>query len=255
MIYKGFIMLNRDFTAWEWYTEVNCCKVFIHCLIKANYSPKRWQGNFIDKGEFITSYEILAAETGLTVSKVRTALAKIEKSEYIQVTTTASFTKIHVLNIHDFVSEPNLDDVDTVNKSSKEQSLQGLTHIEKPTLANTSQTDDNHLADTSQAIDKPMTNTSQTNDNHLATTNTHNNNNLKNRKKIFREKVFAQTNFNSKILNSFFDYWSELDSNSEKMRFESHRFFEVKKRLDKWLANERPKTVNNNPKNELLTNR
>ena len=39
------------------------------------------------------------------------------------------------------------------------------------------------------------------------------------------------------------------------MRFETEHFFEVEKRLKKWLANERPKKVITNHKPELQTNR
>jgi hypothetical protein len=215
-------MLNRNLIEWEWYTDVNTCKVFFHCLLKVNYSAKRWQGILIQKGEFITSNERLAVETGLTISKVRTALAKLESTKAINIETTASYTKIGVFNLHEFVVESIHKQNDTPNDTPNSNEVANI---------------------------------SQSNDNHLATTNTNKKNNIINRKKIFREKVFSHSTFDNIILESFFDYWSELNADKTKMRFETERFFEIDKRLKKWAANERPKMISTKVKAELLTNR
>ncbi|TYB79165.1 hypothetical protein [Bizionia myxarmorum] len=225
MMNKGFIMLFRELTEWEWYTDINTYKVFTHCLLKVNYSKKRWQGILIQKGEFITSYEKLAVETGLTISKVRTSLKKLDSTGYILVETTVNYTKIGVLRLHDFMAETSTENNSTPND----------TRLDKPNS-------------------KQLTNESQVIDNQLATTNT-NNKTIKNRKKIFRERVFSHSTFNTKILTSFFDYWSELNTDKTTMRFETQRFFEIEKRLPKWLANERPKLESNKKKTELQTNR
>ena len=226
---KGFIMLFRELTEWEWYTDINTYKVFMHCLLKVNYSKKRWQGILIQKGEFITSYEKLAVETGLTISKVRTALKKLDATGYIQVETTVNYTKIGVLKLHDFVAETS------VENNSTRNNMPNNTQHDKPNS-------------------KPLTNDSHTNDNQLATTDT-NNNNIINRKKIFRELVFSHTTYNIKILESFFNYWSELNTEKTKMRFETERFFEIEKRLKKWLANEKPKFNSQKKQTKLQTNR
>lgn len=217
MTNTGFIMLYRELIDWEWYTDVNTCKLFLHCLLKVNYSQKRWQGISINKGEFISSYERLAVETGLTVSKVRTALSKLEGTNYLKAETTSAFTKISIPKLNDFVVEVGQSQNDTQNS-------------------------------------KPLSNKSQTVSNPLATTNT-NNNLIKNRKKIFRDKVFALSNINIKTLESFFNYWSELDTNQTKMRFEEQQFFEINKRLKKWILNEKKPIKASKPDNELLTNR
>ena len=225
MTKSGFIMLNREFVDWEWYTDVNVCKVFLHCLIKVNYSAKRWQGNLINKGEFITSYERLAIETGLTTSKVRTALKKLESTEDIYIETTTNYTKIGVSKLKDYVAESIYEKNDTQNS----------TRNIKP-------------------INNGLASDSHTNSNQIATTNT-NNNNIINRKKIFREKLFALSHFNIKILESFFNYWSELNIEKTKMRFETERFFEIEKRLYKWKKNEKTTIKKYISETELQTNR
>ena len=41
---------------------------FIHCLLKANYEEKKWQGIIIPRGGFITSIGHLAIELGFSPS-------------------------------------------------------------------------------------------------------------------------------------------------------------------------------------------
>ena len=221
MVNIGFIMLQRELINWEWYSDINTCKLFLHCLMKVNYSQKKWQGIVIDKGEFITSNEKLSVETGLTVSKIRTALSKLEGTGYIKIETTTTHTKIIIPKLGDFVLEVN--QPITSKRNDKPNST-------------------------------PLANSSKTNSISLATTNT-NNKLLKNRKKIFRESVFALSSFNTKYLNSFFNYWSESNSDETKMRFESQEFFEIEKRLKKWVLNDSKNNTVSKPKNELLTNR
>lgn len=221
MINAGFIMLHRELIDWEWYTDVNTCKLFVHSLLKVNYSQKRWQGIVINKGEFITSLDKLAVETGLTVSKVRTALSKLESTNYLILETTSAYTKISIPKLNDFVVEAVHSQNDTPNDTQNSISL----------------------SNSSQPISKP-----------LATTNT-NNKLIKNRKKIFRDKVFTLTNFNVETLESFFNYWSETNSAKTKMRFEEQRFFEIEKRLDKWMNNEKKPAAHTESGKKLLTNR
>jgi hypothetical protein len=190
-------------------------------LLKVNYSQKRWQGISINKGEFVTSYEKLAVETGLTVSKVRTALSKLEGTSYLKAETTSAYTKISIPKLNDFV----------VPVGQSQNNTQNDTHNSNP-----------------------VSNSSQTISNPLATTNT-NINLLKNRKKIFRDKVFALSNINIKTLESFFNYWSELNAEKTKMRFEEQQFFEIEKRLRKWISNEKIPEKASKPNNELLINR
>ncbi|WP_052184253.1 hypothetical protein [Psychroserpens sp. Hel_I_66] len=223
MVNTGFIMLHREIMEWEWYTDVNTCRLFIHCLLKINYSQKRWQGITVNQGEFITSYEKLAVETGLTVSKVRTAFSKLISTNAVSVETTTTYTKVKIPKFADFI----------VNSTTND------THINKPNDKQNS---------------KPITINSQTNNNQLTTTNT-NNKLIKNRKKIFRDKVFGHTNFKTKILNSFFNYWSELNVNENRMRFESQEFFEIETRLEKWELNEKKQTPASKVKSTLIKNR
>lgn len=75
---REYIKLFRKMVNWEWYTDVNTSKLFIHCLLKANWKDGSWHGYKYKRGQFITSLPTLARETGLTVRQVRTALKHLK---------------------------------------------------------------------------------------------------------------------------------------------------------------------------------
>jgi hypothetical protein len=79
----NWLKLHRKMLEWEWYDHTNTKVVFIHCLLKANFEKKRWRGIEINAGEFITSLETMASETGLTIKQVRTALDNLEMTKDI----------------------------------------------------------------------------------------------------------------------------------------------------------------------------
>ena len=94
----GFIVLFRKMVDWEWYTDGPCFKLFIHCLLKANYEEKHWRGIMIPRGSFVTSYPKLAKETGLTVQQLRTALKKLISTNELTKESTSDYTLISVVN-------------------------------------------------------------------------------------------------------------------------------------------------------------
>ncbi|MBD0831817.1 hypothetical protein [Aestuariibaculum sediminum] len=213
----GFVKFQRALVNWEWYTEVNTCKLFFHCLLKVNYSTKKWQGITIKAGEFVTSLEKLAIETGLSVSKVRTALKKLESTQDVFVVTTMKHSKIRIADKHleNLITKSDLQKLDKLN---------------------------------SMPNNKQMANPSQANSKQIATTKNNKELKIENRIKRFKDQVYENTQYEKLILNSFFYYWSELGPD-QTMRFENEKFWELKKRLAKWNANQKPsKTKKLTPK-------
>lgn len=217
----GFVLLNRKILEWEWYQSPVISRVYIHLILRANYLNKKWQGIDVKRGQFITSNDHLARELSLSIQNIRTALGKLDSSGYIIRQTTNRFTLITITNYD-------------VWQSAK-------------ALANMSS-------------NKLSTNKQQTVNTQLTTTKEGNNkNNLKKetierRKEKFKNEVFAHSNYSNKILESFFNYWSELNPQQTKMRFETEQFFEVEKRLKKWKANERS-NINSKSEAAFQTNR
>lgn len=79
----------------------NVLVLFFHCVLLANIETKRWQGTVIKRGSFVTSYDHLAEETGLSYHQVRTALDKLKLSE-LAVKTTNKYTVISVNNYEQY---------------------------------------------------------------------------------------------------------------------------------------------------------
>lgn len=72
-------------------------------------------------------------------------------------------------------------------------------------------------------------------------------NNLKEREENFLKEVLSVEGYGLKMLDEFFDYWSEPGKKS-KMRFEMEKTWDLKRRLKRWFDNQNKwnATRNNN---------
>lgn len=93
----AFIKIYRKMLDWEWYDDPNTCRVWIHCLLKANWKACKWHGIKIEPGQFITSLPSLAEETGLTINQVRTALEHLKTTGEI---TSKSQAKCRIITVN-----------------------------------------------------------------------------------------------------------------------------------------------------------
>lgn len=76
------------------------------------------------------------------------------------------------------------------------------------------------------------------------------------RKLAFKEKLKPfRENYSIEMLKSFFEYWTEINENGKKMRFEKQTTFEIQKRLVTWKNNENNfKKNHNNAKSTISDN-
>lgn len=112
---QGWISLHRKFLEWEWYSDKNVKILFLHCLLKANHSPKKWQGKTIDRGQFVTGRKILAKETGLTESQIRTVFRKLNGKE-LTIKTTNKYSIVTVVNYNVYQENDNHNNQQLTNK-------------------------------------------------------------------------------------------------------------------------------------------
>lgn len=103
---RGFVSIPRGLTDWEWYSEPNTARLFIHLLLTANWSQKQWQGITIHPGELVTSQSQLAKKLNLSIMQVRTALKHLESTGYITVKTGSKYSLI-TLNNYDLIEAGN----------------------------------------------------------------------------------------------------------------------------------------------------
>lgn len=105
----GFIKIDRGILDWEWYSDINTTRLFIHLILKANWKDGRFQGQEIKRGSFVTSYPKLAEETELTVNQVRTSLSKLKSTGEITGKSQSKFSVITVKNycLYQDISQAN----------------------------------------------------------------------------------------------------------------------------------------------------
>lgn len=89
---------------WEWYDDHNTTRLFIHCLLMANHKDKKWRGNLIKRGTFLTSYEKLSESVGLTRQQVRTSINKLKSTHEITCESTSLNTVITICEYDSYQS-------------------------------------------------------------------------------------------------------------------------------------------------------
>lgn len=99
-ISRGYVRLFRQIDEWEWYDNPYVKAIFLHCLIKANDKAKKWRDLTLKRGQFVTSYEKLAAANGITIQQTRTALKQLQLTNEIEYQSTNQYTVITVKNFN-----------------------------------------------------------------------------------------------------------------------------------------------------------
>ena len=173
---QGFIKIHRSFMGWEWYDDAHTMRVFIHLLLRANHKAKKWHGQIIERGSFISSYAIIADELSISIRNLRTALKHLVKTEEIKIDGYRGLYSLFIINNYDAYQE---------NDKAKSNNNDG-----------SGENADNETTNNSQNNDIEETKDGQNPDN-KATTNKNEKNikNDKNKKNNFIAKSFFQKLF------------------------------------------------------------
>lgn len=94
----SYIKLDRKIIDWKWFQDGNTLKLWLWLLVKANIVPHTFEKETIGRGELATSYDKMAAATGLTKSQVRTALDHLKMTGEIASRTPHGYQVITILN-------------------------------------------------------------------------------------------------------------------------------------------------------------
>lgn len=95
---ESYITLSRKILNWEWYSDINTKTLFLHMLLKANWKDGRFFGTEIKRGSFVSSYVKLAAETGLSIQNVRTAIVHLKSTGEITVSQHPKYSVFTINN-------------------------------------------------------------------------------------------------------------------------------------------------------------
>jgi len=102
---EGFIKLHKQLTRWEWYKDSNTMRVFIHCLLSANFRDSKVSGTNVLRGQLLAGREVLADELGLSISNVRTSVKKLHSTGELSITSNRRGTIITVNNYDSYQIE------------------------------------------------------------------------------------------------------------------------------------------------------
>lgn len=125
----GWIKLHRQILEWEWYSDNNCFRLFLHLLLKANHKEKRFKGIELKVGSIVTSRDLLARETGLSSQQIRTALNKLISTNEITSKTSSQGTILQIVSYEKYQvvtneitnEQPTSNQQVTTNKNIKKE--------------------------------------------------------------------------------------------------------------------------------------
>ena len=114
----NYIKISRSILEWEWYGNINTCRLFLHMLLKANWKDGRFEGKDIPRGSFVSSYPRLADECDLTVNEVRTALKHLISTGEITVKAHSKYSVFTVVKYNDYqeVNSQSTDKSHSINR-------------------------------------------------------------------------------------------------------------------------------------------
>ena len=114
---SGWVNLHRKILGWEWYSNINTCRLFIHMLLKANWQEGKFRGTTVPRGSFISKREI------------RTAISHLKMTGELTVKTTNRYSVFTIQNYDFYQSGDTQNDNQETNERQPNDIL--MTPIEK----------------------------------------------------------------------------------------------------------------------------
>ena len=105
---EGYIKLNRKILRWEWFDDPKTLKVFLYCLIMANWKDQKYRGRIIPRGSFWTSRSQMAEDLKMTERQIRTALAHLKETNEVTSYSTPRGSIITVVLYNEYQSSDQL---------------------------------------------------------------------------------------------------------------------------------------------------
>lgn len=99
---------------WEWYSDINTSRLFLHILLKANWKTGSFKGNTIERGQLASSLDTLSIESSLTINEIRTALKHLKSTGEI---TSKSYSKFTVFTVVKYDSYQGINKQDNIQST------------------------------------------------------------------------------------------------------------------------------------------
>lgn len=117
MAQSGWVKMHRSMLDWEWYSDINVCRLFTHMILKANHKDNKWRGILIKRGQTLTSLNTLESETGLSKSQIRTAVKKLISTLEIAQQSHSQHTVFTVVNYDSYQGDDTHNDTPVASQS------------------------------------------------------------------------------------------------------------------------------------------
>lgn len=142
----GWVKMHRSMLDWEWYSDINVCRLFMHMILKANHKDGKWRGILIKRGQTLTSLNTLESETGLSKSQIRTAIKKLISTREIAQQSHSQHTVFTVINYDSYQGDDTQSSITvtsgshtsdtrvTSNNNNKNKENEKRTNFSKPSL-------------------------------------------------------------------------------------------------------------------------
>ena len=114
---RDYIKVSRSMLDWEWYSDINTSRLFIHMLLKANWKDGNFKGTTVPRGSFVSSIRKLADETSLTEREVRTAINHLNTTGEVTHKPTSKYSVFTVVNYDLYQSN----DTQSVSQTTSER--------------------------------------------------------------------------------------------------------------------------------------
>lgn len=130
----GWINLHRKILEWEWYSDINTCRLFIHMILKCNWQDGKFRGSTVPRGSFISTLDRLSEETSLTKRELRTAISHLKMTGELTVKATNRYSVFIVENYDMYQHSDIQNDIQETNERLSNDIL--TTTIEKNNKGN-----------------------------------------------------------------------------------------------------------------------
>lgn len=132
---NNYVKIDRNILDWEWWSDMNTCRLFFYMILKANWKDSSFKGINILRGSFVSSLAKLSEGTNLTVDEVRTALKHLKSTNEI---TSKSYGKFTIFTINNYNTYQ--DNTEKLTNKVPNKSQEDTKQIPSKSQANTKQT-------------------------------------------------------------------------------------------------------------------
>lgn len=99
---ESYIKVFRRLLEWEWYNDSKMVHLFIHLLLKANYTDGKFKGILVKRGQLITGRNSLSDATGISTQSIRTCLDRLISTNELTIESTNSFSLITIVKYEEY---------------------------------------------------------------------------------------------------------------------------------------------------------